>query len=50
MVSNIEQITRKIIDYETMNYVANITKHYSVSRRAFGDHIGDPSGQRLDLF
>ncbi|WP_179187820.1 transporter substrate-binding domain-containing protein [Kiloniella majae] len=39
--SNVEQIARKIIGRETVDYVANITKYYSAYRLAFDYHVSD---------
>ncbi|WP_421783044.1 transporter substrate-binding domain-containing protein [Kiloniella litopenaei] len=39
--SNVEQIARKVIGRETVDYVANITKYYSAYRLAFDYHVSD---------
>ncbi|WP_417452658.1 hypothetical protein [Kiloniella sp.] len=40
-VSNVEQVTRKVIGRETVDYVANITKYFSADRLAFDYHVLD---------
>ncbi|WP_417427814.1 transporter substrate-binding domain-containing protein [Kiloniella sp.] len=39
--SNVEQVARKVIGRETVDYVANITKYYSAYRLAFDYHVSD---------